>query len=117
MRGHRNHRLWLAHLVHRISGLALVLFLPLHFLMLSQALRGTAALDDALALADNWLFKIAESGLVFLLAVHLFGGIRLLVLEWVAPSSTRWTDVHKTLAAGAVALAFGVSMLFLLRAI
>ena len=70
-----------AFLVHRISGLALALFLPLHFLTLGLALEGTASLDRFLAFADLPLVKAAEWGLVVLLAVHLTLGARLLVLE------------------------------------
>ena len=35
----RNHPAWWAFLVHRVSGLALAIFLPLHFLALAMALR------------------------------------------------------------------------------
>lgn len=110
-------RLWIAHLLHRLSGLGLAIFLPLHFLLLGLALNDRGAMDEALSLSAHPLFKIAEFGLVFLLAVHLFGGIRLLVLEWVKPVSERWNDAHKTLAAIAIALAFAVSMLFLMQVI
>lgn len=113
----RTHRLWLAYMLHRLSGIGLVLFLPVHFWLLSLALTDRAAMADALQFTAHPLVKIAEYGLVFLLAVHLFGGVRLLVLEWARPVSNRWTDVHKTLAAFAVALAFAVSTLFFLRAL
>jgi len=113
----RTHRLWLAYVLHRLSGIGLVLFLPVHFWLLSLALSDRQAMVDALELTEHPLVKIAEYGLVFLLAAHLFGGVRLLVLEWVRPASDRWTDVHKTLAALAVALAFAVSTLFFLRAL
>ena len=36
----RNHPAWWAFLVHRLSGIALALFLPLHFWALGQALAG-----------------------------------------------------------------------------
>ncbi|MDQ2962435.1 MAG: succinate dehydrogenase, partial [Pseudomonadota bacterium] len=41
----RHHVAYWAFIVHRLSGLALALFLPLHFLVLGQALKGEAALD------------------------------------------------------------------------
>ncbi|MDE2636302.1 MAG: succinate dehydrogenase, partial [Chloroflexota bacterium] len=44
---HRGHPLWIAWLVHRLSGLALALFLPAHFLVLGLALNDPAALDGA----------------------------------------------------------------------
>ena len=108
----RAHPLWLAFLLHRVSGLALVLFLPLHFWVLAMAVTQADRLDNFLALTEAPLVKLAEVGLVFLLAVHIFGGLRLMALEFLA-----WTHAQKSLAAGAVALAFLVSGLFLMRAI
>ena len=54
----------------------------------------------------------ATAGLVFLLAVHLFGGLRLLALEFL-PSSPR----QKTFAAAAAAGALFVASGFLMNAI
>ena len=70
-----------AFLAHRISGIALAVFLPLHFLTLGLALEGAKSLDRFLAFADLPLVKAAEWGLVMLLAAHLMLGARLLVLE------------------------------------
>lgn len=106
----RAHPLWYAYVLHRISGLALALFLPAHFYVLSLALN-TAAMNDALAWTEMPAVKVAEFGLVFLLAVHLFGGLRLLALEFLP-----WTSRHKTLAAGAVALSVLISGTFFLQA-
>jgi fumarate reductase subunit D len=78
----RNHPAYWAFLVHRLSGLALALFLPLHFWALGQAIAGEAALDGFLRFADRPLFKFAEWGLVVLLSLHLMGGLRLLVIEF-----------------------------------
>ena len=58
------------------------------------------------------LVKIAEFGLVFLLAVHMFGGLRLMALEFLP-----WSDRQKTLAAGAVGVELFLSGTFFLRAI
>ena len=38
--GHRKQSLWFAFIMHRISGLVLALFLPLHFWVLSLAGSG-----------------------------------------------------------------------------
>ena len=61
------HASWWAFWLHRVSGLLLALFLPLHFLVLGQALSGPAALEGVLRLADAPLVKAAEWGLVTLL--------------------------------------------------
>ena len=108
----RAHPLWLAYIVHRLSGLALVLFLPVHFWVLSKAVTDPDRLDDLLAFAESGMVKFAEFGLVFLLAVHMFGGLRLMAMEWLP-----WSGPQKTLAASATALSFFIACLFLMRAI
>lgn len=109
---HRSHPLWLAFIIHRISGLLLALFLPVHFLLLSRALKGAAEFDKALAWTDNFFVKFAEFGLVFLLAVHLFGGLRLLALEFLP-----WQPWQKTMASAAVAISALIAGVFFLQAI
>ena len=86
---------WAA-IVHRVSGIALALFLPLHFWALCQALQGEAALDSFLRWSEQPLVKFAETALVLLLAAHLAGGLRLLALEFLA-----WRDGQKGLLAAA----------------
>jgi len=108
---HQRKPLWLAFILHRISGLALALFLPFHFWILSLALTNKSALDGFLSWTDLWYVKLAEYGLVFLLGVHLFGGLRLMALEWL-PFSSR----QKTYAGLAIAFSFVFSTLFLLSA-
>ncbi|QMU57674.1 MAG: hypothetical protein GKR98_05340 [Boseongicola sp.] len=108
----RAHPLWLAYVLHRLSGLALALFLPVHFWVLAMAVSNPAQLDGFLALTDMGVVKLAEFGLVFLLAVHMFGGLRVMALEFLP-----WSASQKTLAAGAAALSFFVAVLFLLKAV
>ncbi|MFT5219344.1 MAG: fumarate reductase subunit D [Planctomycetota bacterium] len=111
MKSHRRQPLYLAFLLHRLSGLALAVFLPLHFYVLSQALNGAAELDRLLNLSDLPLVKAAEFLLVFLLAVHFFGGLRLLALE-----NLNWSNRQKSYAAMALAGSFFIAAGFLLRA-
>ncbi len=108
----RAHPLWLAYIVHRLSGLALALFLPLHFWILALAMTDPARLDGFFSLTQSTLVKLAECGLVFLLAIHMFGGLRLLAMEWLP-----WTGRQKSLAAAAAALSFLLACLFLMRAL
>ncbi len=112
MKPHRKHPLWLAYMLHRLSGLALALFLPAHFYVLALALTRPQQLDRFLSFADNPLVKFAEFGLVFLLAAHFFGGLRLLALEFLP-----WSPRQKSLAAATIAGAFLISGTFLLRAV
>ena len=107
---HRVNVLWIAALVHRLSGLALAIFLPLHFLALGLAIDGEARLDGFLRWSEQPLVKLAESGLVFLLMVHMLGGLRLLVIENLA-----WRDGQKALAAIAAGLAAVIALVLLAR--
>lgn len=108
----RTDPLWLAYMLHRLSGVALALFLPVHFWVLAMAVSDPARLDDILALSEAMIVKLAEVGLVFLLSVHMFGGLRLLALEWLP-----WTPGQKTLAAAATAASFLIACLFFLKAV
>jgi len=112
IRPHRSHPLWLAYFLHRVSGLALALFLPFHFLLLSMVISQPQTADALLRFTDHLAVKLAEGGLVFLLAVHFFGGMRLLALEFLP-----WSGRRKTMAAAAIAFAFFVSGSFVLRAV
>jgi fumarate reductase subunit D len=109
MRSHRNHAAWWAFLVHRLSGIALALFLPAHFLALGTAIRGEAALDEFLRWSAQPLVVAGEWILIVLLAAHLGGGLRLIALEFLP-----WRDWQKTLAALAAAFAFVAGLVFAL---
>ena len=96
-------------LVHRLSGLALALFLPLHFWVLGEALEGEAKLESFLRWSEQPLVKLSEWAIVLLLAIHLTGGIRMLMLEFLA-----WRDWQKNLAAAAAAAALAIGLAFAL---
>ncbi len=106
----QTHLLWWAALVHRVSGLVLAIFLPIHFLVLGLAIEGDVVLDQALIWSERLPVKFAEIGLVFLLVVHLAGGLRVLVLEALA-----WHDWQKTLAGAAIGFSALIALLFGLR--
>lgn len=108
---YRRNNLWLAAMVHRVSGVLLACFLPFHFLALGLALNGAAALDGFLAWTRSPLVKLAETGLVVLLAVHLLGGVRVLVIE-----NLPWRDGQKRMATAVLAAAAAIGVLFLIRA-
>lgn len=105
----RSHPAYWAFLMHRLSGLGLAVFLPLHFWALGQALQGAAALDGFLRFADQGIFKFAEWGLVVLLALHMAGGVRLLLIEFGSASGLR-----KNWIAGALGFAAAAGMAFAL---
>jgi len=102
---------FLAALMHRLSGIALAIFLPIHFLALAAALMGAGALDTILAVTRNPFVKLSEFALIVALAAHMTLGLRVLALEFL--------DVREnTLAALAACLGIvlAVGLLFLVNA-
>lgn len=105
---HRDSALWIAAMVHRLSGLALAIFLPFHFLALGLVIGGEARFNNFLRWTDQPPVKLAEGGLVFLFTVHLLGGLRILVIE-----NFDWRDGQKQLATLAAAISVVVAVGFL----
>ena len=102
---------FVAALLHRLSGIALAIFLPLHFLALATALHGADALDSFLAATSNPLVKLTECALVVVLAIHMSLGLRVLAIEFL--------DIHeRTLAvlSGCAAATVAIGLVFLLNA-
>jgi len=91
--------------VHRVSGIALAIFLPLHFWTLGNALQ----MEDFLAWTEQPLVKLGEWLIVVALAAHLACGLRVLALEFLP-----WRDWQKGLAAVAAAVTVGVGLAFAL---
>jgi fumarate reductase subunit D len=108
----RNHPAYWAFIVHRTSGLLLALFLPFHFWALGQALQGAQALDGFLHWTQLPLVKFGEIGLVLLLAAHMTGGVRLLMLEFLA-----WRDWQKSLLAIAAGVSLAAGLAFALNVV
>jgi len=108
----RGHAAYWAFVVHRVSGIVLTLFLPVHFFVLSQALARPAALDRFLNWTQQPAVKVSETLLVLALAAHLAGGVRLLFVEFVG-----WrAEWQKSALAIAAALSLACALLFALVA-
>jgi fumarate reductase subunit D len=105
--GHRNDLFWIAAMVHRVSGVLLACFLPIHFMVLGLAIERTATFDAFFKWTEQPAVKLTEAGLVFILTVHLLGGIRVLLIENLA-----WRSGQKRIATAAIGIAGVVAMLF-----
>ena len=104
---YRRDGLWIAALVHRLSGIGLAIFLPMHFLALGLAIEGAGALDGFLEWTQNPIVKLAEIGLFVLLTLHLLGGIRVLLIE-----NMKWQPGQKSMAMAAIVMAAFTGLLF-----
>ena len=85
--------------------------MPLHFLVLGLAIRGAAPLDRMLSWSTNPLVKLMEMVLVFLLGVHMLGGIRVLAIENLA-----WSGAQKQAASAVLLVAGLMALFFIIRA-
>ena len=92
-------------LIHRVSGVALALFLPVHFWALGKGLQ----LDAFLRWTEQPLVRLSEWGIVVLLAAHLGGGLRVLAIELLD-----WHEWQKALAAIAAAIVVAAGLAFAL---
>jgi len=109
----RTHKSYLAFVGHRLSGLALAIFLPLHFLVLGLALDGAESLDKFLLFTELPGVVFAEWGLVVLLSIHMLFGIRVLILEFAD-----WPRINETRAGWiipSVVISLLVGLVFLLQ--
>ena len=110
VRGERRHAGYAAFVIHRLSGVLLALFLPLHFLALGLALEGAQSLNAFLAFSELPWVKVSEWGLVVLLSVHLLFGLRVLVLEFLP-----WRGARKHWIGWGAGLAAAIGVLFVVN--
>jgi fumarate reductase subunit D len=106
MRASHTQRGFVAAMLHRLSGIALAIFLPLHFLALATALNGANALDSLLAITRQPVVAFLEWAIVVALALHMTLGLRVLAVEF-------FDFREKTLAALSLCLAAVVAVGFL----
>ncbi len=103
----RAHSGYFAFVLHRGSGLALAMFLPFHFYILSLLLKDPERLDVFLSWTAAPAVKFTESILILLAAAHLAGGLRIIAYEFVThEAGRRMLIVAATAFACACALGF-----------
>lgn len=101
----------LAALLHRLSGLALAIFLPFHFLVLATVLNGADALDSFLSLTRDPVVQLSEMALVAALGLHMALGLRVLAIEFLGVRERTGTAVSVCIGLG-----FAAGLSFLLNA-
>ena len=102
---------FIAALLHRLSGVALAIFVPFHFIALATVLSGADALDRFLSLTRDPFVKLSETGLVAALALHMALGLRVLAIEFLGVRERTGAAVSACIAVG-----FALGLGFLLNA-
>jgi succinate dehydrogenase / fumarate reductase cytochrome b subunit len=88
---------WLA---HRITGVAIILFLFAHVVDTAVVGWGPEAYDRVVAVYHNWVVKLLELGLVAAVLYHGINGVKIMVFDFW-PSTTRYM---RPIAAGSTLL-------------
>lgn len=68
-------------ILHRVSGVWMVLALPFAAILFHRALSGPEGFADVAATLDNWLVRLILLALAWGILHHLFAGIRYLMLD------------------------------------
>ena len=68
--------------IHRVTGVAVMIFFFLHILTLSTVFRGKDAYDHAISKFDTKTGYILQYILLLALAVHLLNGIRITIADF-----------------------------------
>jgi len=70
-----------AHLIQRITGVALLLYLLLHVHTIGELSQGPEAFNQALAQFANPFFRLTEIALLGAVILHALNGIRLTLID------------------------------------
>ena len=74
---------FISFVLRRVSGVALVIYLGLHILVIGSATGGPEVFDATLAIVQSDIFKLAEIALLAAVVYHAFDGIRLLLVHYL----------------------------------
>ena len=70
-----------ASILHRLSGVLMVLAIPVGAILFAQAVSGAEGFASTAAFLDHWFVRLALVVLMWSLLHHLFAGIRYLLLD------------------------------------
>lgn len=71
----------LAHVIQRVTGVLLLLYLFLHVHTIHELSRGPKAFDAALHTFSSPIFKLLEIGLLATVILHALNGIRITLID------------------------------------
>ena len=71
-----------SYVFHRISGLALVVYLLMHIWVVHHVLKGQEAYDGLMKLLHTPAFRIGETLLLVAILYHSINGIRLILMDF-----------------------------------
>lgn len=70
--------------IQRVTGVLLLFYLFLHVHTVSKLSQGPAAFDQAVRTFNSPFWKLLEIGLLGIVVLHAFNGIRITLVDWGA---------------------------------
>jgi succinate dehydrogenase / fumarate reductase cytochrome b subunit len=98
---------FISFVLRRFTGVALVLYLGMHMLVIGSATQGVAAFDATLKVVQGPLFKLLEIALIAAVAYHAFDGVRLLIVHYFNVIDYRKSLFYAAFAVAAFLTAIG----------
>lgn len=89
---YRLHSGYIAWILHRLTGLALALYLFMHIWVIHHISQGKEAFNQVMAVVQSPLFHILEIGLLACVAYHAVNGIRVVLIDY-GPAAERGPHV------------------------
>lgn len=80
-----------AYILHRVTGVAVILFLFVHLVENFFLLMGEEAYNRAIGIYDTWYFRLGEFALIAAVVYHSFNGVRVVAIDFWQQS----TKYHK----------------------
>ena len=71
----------LAWILHKITGVFLVVYLLIHIFVIGQSVRGEHAFDTAMEFVGRPIFVFLDAGLSGVVAFHAFNGLRVVAFD------------------------------------
>jgi succinate dehydrogenase / fumarate reductase, cytochrome b subunit len=100
-----------AWVLHRITGLLLLVYLFMHLWVLGSANGGPGAFDQRLRLVQSPLFHFLEIGLILTVFYHMINGLSITIMDFFNLSSKQKTLVTISVALFAVVVIVAISIM------
>lgn len=71
-----------AHVMHRLSGLALSLYLLIHVIVTRGLISGPDGFEKSMKILENPAFRLLEIGLLGVVVYHALNGMRILIFDF-----------------------------------
>lgn len=102
----------IAFVLHRVTGLALCLYVFLHIYTIGAVVRGQEAFDKSVAKFDTGFGHLLEYALFLAVVVHLLNGLRVTIVDFLPVTEAQRRLFWAALAIFIILSAFSLAFFF-----